>query len=474
MKRSWRPVLFICCVFALLLAPAVGTLWTHGSVLQRSDRASFPRLTNQGRLNRDYLSQAGSWFEAHLAGRSQMITANSLLQEKMLKTSATDQVVLGRDGWLYYAGEMKGYVGAAPLSDHALANIARNLALMQRYTEEQGARFVFTIAPDKAQLYPAQMPARYLRSPAPTDVERLVPYLKQEGVTYVDLFAPLSPPAQTKPLYLLRDSHWNNKGALIASDVLASAVGLSPQHAGAWITRDDSIGDLELMLHPAWPQAEKQFYLPGINDGPGMSGASWRFTSDARAVADDLVTTSSEATGTLIVYRDSFGNALLPWLAATAGEATFSKLIPYNALQIEDLGADAVIVERAERHLGYLAEHPPIMPAPSVALDTTGAIRRGNDTKTSPTTRGLNGPLTTFSGSIDPQLASQGSRVMIGLVTSSGAEKVYEAFMTSSASAGGSAYLASVLTRDLDSDVTMVKVYVVKQGQLYLASSTRE
>ncbi|MCL2323994.1 MAG: hypothetical protein FWC48_00235 [Actinomycetia bacterium] len=474
-ERPWAQILFICCVFALLVAPAVGMLGTRGAAPQSTGPAAFPRLAPDGKLNTNFLSQAGSWFEAHFAGRDQMITANAALQAKLLKVSATDQVVLGSGGWLYYAGDLNGYVGAAPLSEHALANIAHNLALMQRYTEAQGARFVFAIAPDKAQLYPDQMPARYRKSPRPSDAERLVPYLQREGVHYVDLFAALSASSSTGdgagPLYLTGDSHWNNKGALIASDALASAAGLTLQQSGAWITRDDMIGDLELMLHPAWPRTEPQYYLPGINDGPGMSGASWRYTSAARDVTADLVTTSAEASATLLVYRDSFGNALLPYLAAGTGKATFSKLVPYNALQIGEAGADAVIVERAQRHLSYLAQQPPIMPAPRVELDTTGAIQRQGGPATSAIVTGANGPLTIFSGRIDPRIARLGSRIFVGLVTASGDEKVYEAFTTSSTAAGDSGFIAAVLTRDIDPGATMVKAYVVEQGQIFLASS---
>jgi hypothetical protein len=189
-------------------------------------------------------------------------------------------------------------------------------------------------------------------------------------------------------------------------------------------------------------------------------------------VTANLVTTSSEASSTLLVYRDSFGNALLPYLAAGAGKATFSKLVPYNALQIRELGADAVIVERAQRHISYLAQQAPIMPAPEVALEARGALYWSRDMSKSAPTISTNGPLTTFTGEIDPQVDDETARIFIALVTASGDEKVYEAFTTSS-SAGDSGYRASVLTRDIDPGVTMVKAYVVKQGQVYVASLTQ-
>jgi len=475
-------LLFIVCVFALLVAPAVGMLWTRSGTLESGDAATFPRLVKAGRLNRDYLAQAGSYFEAHFAGRSQMITAESVLQARVFGVSATDQVVLGRDGWLYYAGDLDDYVGTAPLSDHALSNIAHNLALMQGYAESEGARFAFTIAPNKAGLYPQQMPSRYLKSPALTNAQRLVPYLAQEGVNYVDLFA-------AKPAYLLRDSHWNNKGALVGNNLLTSALGIDdPIQPESWIARTDHLGDLEEMLHPAAPQAELQYYLPGVNDGPATTGRTWSYTSAAHAVDDDLVSTagrSVEATGTLVMYRDSFGDALLPYLASETSDATFSKLIPYNALQISDEGADFVIVERVERHIAYLAQSPPIMPSPLVELDTTGAVTTGGAgagggqsgggpgaTQGANTfTQDTNGPLTSFSGRLDPRMATSGARIYVSLQGSGGAQKSYEAFTTSPSTACDSGYLAYVPTQEIDPGVKMVKIYVVRKERLYLADS---
>ena len=52
---------------------------------------------------------------------------------------------------------------------------------MQDYCESRGARFLFTIAPNKSSLYPEHMPARYLTEDADGSYERVLPYLEQEA-----------------------------------------------------------------------------------------------------------------------------------------------------------------------------------------------------------------------------------------------------------------------------------------------------
>ena len=83
------------------------------------------------------------------------------------------------------------YLGQSALTDRALDNIAHNLGIIRGYAESHGARFVFTIAPNKNTLYPGAMPYYYIRSTQPGNAERLKERLAEEGVRYVNLFEAL-------------------------------------------------------------------------------------------------------------------------------------------------------------------------------------------------------------------------------------------------------------------------------------------
>ena len=64
----------------------------------------------------------------------------------MLGTSIADNVLLGKDGWLYFADTLNDYTGTALWGEREIFSAARNLSLMAEYCEGQGARFLFTIA----------------------------------------------------------------------------------------------------------------------------------------------------------------------------------------------------------------------------------------------------------------------------------------------------------------------------------------
>ena len=72
-----------------------------------------------------------------------------------------------------------------------------------------------------------------------------------------------------------------------------------------------------------------------------------------------LIQTTSEnaANGRLILCRDSFGNALHPFLAADFREAVITRQMPYPLEQVQ--AGDTVIVEIVERNLANILKYPP-------------------------------------------------------------------------------------------------------------------
>jgi hypothetical protein len=447
-KRAAQ-LIFSILVMALVLVPLVGMAWAPtSSTTENRELAMMPSLVNEdGEPNISYLSELGAWFEDHFAYRNQFVAVNALIRAEVFGVSASDQVIVGSNGWLYYGGTVNDYVGASPLTDRELRSIAHNLYLTQTYAEAMDARFAFTIAPNKNTLYPEHMPSFYCVTPEASNAERLVAYLEEYGVNYVDLFLALDDDdgggggGAQSPLYLLRDSHWNNRGAFIADTALAEELGVAPltRSAEGWVERVDSQGDLDSMLFPHLSTPELQFYLPGINDGEGFSGSSWSYSGTAHDVEADLSQTSGKGDGTLIAYRDSFGNALLPYLAAQTGSAEFSKLVPYNGLRIAELEADYVLVERAERHIDYLARNAPILPCPTVRIDTSGVQMNTPAQTRSSCEEGANGPLVSFSGVVDPRLVEDDSLIYVSVRPVSHANDSDE-----NASAAGDAPVAPV------------------------------
>lgn len=364
-KVQQRALLVFATLFLLIcLLPFVRLPFSPEQTVADGDTLSEAPTTthDDGTLNINFLSDAGTYFEDHFAFRSAAIDLNARMRVGMLATSPTDQVIVGSDGWLYYGGTLTDYLGTKPLSERDIVNIAHNLELMQGYTEAQGASFTLLIAPNKNTLYPEHMPY-YLAQGTNDSMQRLMQALEKSGINYVDAFALFGDePAE---LYYRTDTHWTSEGAFLVTGELLDALGSAEVTLSGQPEPETLTGDLELMLYPLSNRGE---------DALALETGTWQYSGEARSVEEASIETTGEGEGTLLMYRDSFANNLIPLIAPAFERAYFTKLVPYNLMQVQGQQADAVVIERAERHISLLADDAPLMLAPTLKLDTSSAL----------------------------------------------------------------------------------------------------
>jgi len=347
-------------LFLLICAlPAAGLLWRGPSKPAANETlAPKPSLRAGAGWNWDYLSDLAAWMGDRFACRQEMVTANAALTAVLFDESASDSVILGEDGWLYYADTLDGYEGAAPMTERELWRAARTLFLAQEYARARGARFLFTVAPNKNTLYPEHMPKRYPASRDESDWERLMPALDRAGVAYCDLRPALL--HGTGPVYYRTDSHWDGYGSALACDALTAALGGRSALADERFTTAPHRGDLYEMLYPAGRETEEGRVLDRTR--------TFSYDGNFRAADDLTIRTESGGTmGRLLMFRDSFGNLLHEDLAEMFSGATFSRANPIR-LDLLD-GEGTVIFELVERSLKTLLTGAPVMPSPRRTLD---------------------------------------------------------------------------------------------------------
>lgn len=484
-------VLFVVLAFAVMIVPSVCMLWAPTeTTAENRELAAMPSPVDEaGMPNVSLLPQLGAYFEDHFAFRNQLVAANARLNS-LFGVSSSDEVVFGSDGWLYYSGTLPDYQRTSMLSDRALANIAHNMRMAQDYVEAHGARFVFTIAPNKNTLFGQHMPYYQVAGEGPSNAERLKPHLEAAGVHYVDLFSILSRDDEAR--YLKTDSHWDNATALRAGNELLSAVGknYAEVNGDEAIVRTDHVGDIARMLYAVDMPLEANTYFEGVNDWPGLSGSTWRYTTGS-SVEDDYIQTERLAMGegkpeadaaadeaqegSLLVFRDSFGNALLPFWASSNSHVTFSKLIPYNLPVMNDVHADAVIVERVERHIDYLAEHAPIMPNPLVRSFSLSDYSGATSFDSTVSAR-ANGPYLVLDGVVDESVCGDVSELYFAIEDGAGSVRCYKPFWISCVGADGSissdygyqVYLSA--DRAIEGGSTVHVCVANEQGETFICS----
>lgn len=449
---------FICLIpfLAMGIQERIGTT-------ENGEFTALPQPFYETGFNWNYLQELGEYFDNHFAFRSELVSLDAWVRTSFLNVSPVSDVIVGENGWLYYTATLDDFQHKNPISDRMLFNIAHNLSLMQDYTESLGMKFLFTVAPNKNSLYSENMPQRLrYRVEALSDMERLLFWLEREQINYVDLYSLFG--GQDEILYYKRDSHWNRKGAVMVYNALLDYCGKEHEtyeDSQTQIT-NDYYGDLNKMLFPVGAKPEEDIIYTG--------GNTWIY-SLGETVEDNLIITEcAEGSQNLLMYRDSFGNSLLPLMAGEFSQAVFSKRVPYSMTDLAIYWPDIVIVEKVERHLPTLGEVPPVMNAQEVVLDSARVSVESNAT----IHLSKEGSYWKLSGIADMEYMSTDSRIFVE-VTDADSTKLYEAFCTSfsegafSSDYGYAVYISEIKLTGEQLDVSLI---TEKDGEIVILKET--
>ena len=383
MRRKTAARLAMAGFLTACLIPSVTMPFAPTARAARQTLARPPKMTTaEGRFNFDVLQDTADWLSDHLAFRETWITADARLNAALFRASTADLVTVGRGDWLFYRADLADYLRTAPMTDRELFRAAHTLSLVRDWAAERGAAFYVTVAPNKAGLYPDRIPSVGTPLPGADDAARFAAALEREGVGYIDLFTPFREAGEV--LYFHADSHWTTRGAALAHDAIVTAVGQECARfcSGGWREGMPHAGDLAGMLYPAGAATE-----PDMEPDRELS---FTYVSAYTGPEDHIIDTACPGrTGSLLLFRDSFGNSLFPFLADSFGTARFSRAMPLQLDQWE--GEETVVLEIVERNLDYLTRKAPVFPAPerTAAEIPRNVLPEGNGLRVSPDGNGF-------------------------------------------------------------------------------------
>jgi len=219
------------------------------------------------------------------------------------------------------------------------------------YIREQGAEPLILLAPNKNSIYPEYMPARFGAKAEVTNLTLLQEAMAQRDVPYVDACAILKAYKDTDEVYLHEDTHWNNTGARLVLNEVYRQWGIDAAHTLDDYTIEASHEpDLYQILFPAKEHYEDQRIYEQVN--------AFDYVGRVRSMDDMLIETTNESatTGSLLMYRDSFGRAVIPYMSEVFTAATYNRSTPYDLSLIAEGDYDYVLIEIVERNIETLGE----------------------------------------------------------------------------------------------------------------------
>lgn len=332
----------MCAFFSLgMLIPGASDA-AEGDAVMPSLLTDPPFIT----INSDFGTEFEEYFQKSFAYRNKVVDAFSLMKTTVFH-EGNAQVVVGNDDFLFFADTLPDYTGNNPMTEDELNGAADALLHMYEYSRERGAEFLFVPAPNKNSIYPEMMPSRYVMNTSSRDLDRLFDELDKRDVPYLDLRSVLNEAKQETLIYHKRDTHWNNEGARIGFEAIADRMGFNhPDFSEYGPTAvHDHEGDLDTLLFP-----ERKMY--DDNTAYDFTGL-YVYTTAYSTPMDIRIATRGGGVGKLLMFRDSFANAIIPFAASSFGEVRFERASPYadNIGILDRFKADLVVVEIAERNL---------------------------------------------------------------------------------------------------------------------------
>lgn len=350
--------------FVFILGLPVSYIWTRHYVdtenYQNRPLAERPEISLE--TIEEFPTAFENYFNDHLPYKNQLTKMINQLQYTIFQKSASDKVIIGKEGWLFYntksdGAPMEQYLGRELLSEAELAAIAESLTLTEQYLAQKGIEFVVLILPNKERVYYDMLPDRYIEPAEICGITQVVEYLSEN--TNIRLVYPYEEMMQIReefpdiPLYFHSDTHWNRAGAYVGTSKLLEELGIetTPFEKLTLEQNNYSNWDLAYLI-----QMQKK-YNNDVNYGVyGYPNEGTRvyeiYDKDTKIISYNEYAKA----GKLFMIRDSFGQYMSEYLAAAFSETYTVHREVFKQEMIEEYQPDVVVIELVERYVDILSQ----------------------------------------------------------------------------------------------------------------------
>jgi len=399
-SKNWVNKFWVAIFFAAIWLPLVGSIFkwnTSSESIIGNDEgrraATFPKFNWSLDSFQEFPKNFDAYYNDFFGFREGLIAGNNFIKARVLGSSSSSLVILGKYPWLFFGNE-DGYYRSRLFTSGELRKIKQILEGRRNWLASQGIHYIFAIAPNKPTIYPEFLPDAVKYIPSYTRLDQLTEYLQENSdLEIVDLRTELRNAKTRYRVYEKTDTHWNEVGAYFAYRALINrakknlpAVGSPLELSDFTLTSNlESGGDLARMLKlqsvyqeevlrlvPKSPRkASNPTFLPGyasglqkvISRGPG-------YPSFYRAVPL-LTEVKDERLPRAIVFGDSFASrALINFLVEHFRQTLFVGQQVFDVELIQKKRPDIVIQEVVERGLNINVDSP----VPGNFLDNSAPI----------------------------------------------------------------------------------------------------
>jgi len=363
--KSFNTALITIFLAAICLPLADAVLSLDRTRLSAADASpvQLPSTLNP----RELIKYAGAtkWhIESSFGFKAALVRIHGIAKVQWLGISSSPRVVLGKDEWLFLADEraLDDCCGLVPFTGDELRAWQDALESRTAWLAQRGIAYLLVIAPDKHSVYGEYLPDSISRARGQSRLDQLVGHFEWNSRFRIVDVRPALRRARTHWRVCNRtDSHWNDAGGFIARQEIATRLAswfpaITPT-AMADCTLSTAVvpgGDLARFLGLKFDMMEECLLVrrPSRRTVGDASGGILKATTVDVVRRDVVVTECPDGeVPRAVVFRDSFGEALMPWLSEHFQRAVYVWSDEIDPAVIERERPDVVIQEFVERRL---------------------------------------------------------------------------------------------------------------------------
>jgi len=356
LARTYAAVFLVAICLPVVRLAVGGSTSGADRELRRAE--DFPKLSADPVSWASFARGFTRWYADHFGYRSELLHQNSLVKWIGLASSPSEDVICGRDDWVFFKGNgtLDQARGRRPFEPGQIDAWLAMLEQRRAWLAERGCDYLFVVAPSKASVYPDYLPAGH-ESVGPSRLDQLFEALTERSeVPSLDLRQALIEERANDRggdwTYYPLGTHWTWRGALRGwREIVAAVPEVFDAAPPALETiprtlRPDKQGDSWGSRLYIEDQLRQEVWAMRVPDPRSAEKLDYGWHGTRYAALDDGFQGPR-----VMLFHDSFGTALKGFLARSCAPLTCFWTANWEAAWIDAEGPDLVIDLFVERTL---------------------------------------------------------------------------------------------------------------------------
>jgi hypothetical protein len=364
-----RDALLVAVFVVALWLPLVGTVLRWGVLTPEQENRALAPFPSRPSSLRDLASLSGrfdDYLRDNFGFRGTLIRSQAFVRVKLLGVSSSPEVIMGKDGWLYYTDlySNRGEPLFPPFTPRQLDYWRRVLEARRDWLAQRGVRYLFTIAPSKYTIYPEYLPDTFRRTGEETRLDQFVAYMKAHSdLEILDLRPELYRAKSSRQVYYKTDTHWNVYGAFVAYQAIISRL-------SKWFPSLQPVSESDCQVTTVNSPGGDIVRVLGLTGLVREDAPAIRLRSTPYRVLFSVPVSQAEQVNMvaerddadlprLVMLHDSASTRLMPFMAQHFSRTVFAWPLRFDTELIESERPDVVVEEIGEP---LLSLDPPVDP----------------------------------------------------------------------------------------------------------------